>query len=123
MNRLLDALNPNIPGRAFFIWLVMTFMVFVSLHLFATRTVSVHVADFREAGLSDDQVVVIAVRALEKKASNFWWVADRTPVLVIPKTTPLHVDSGMFHYASIQVEQRDSFTFSGVQLASLFRIR
>lgn len=123
MERLLTALNPNIPGRAFTIWLVMNILVFGGLHLFATRPVTVHVADFREAGLSDDQVVVIAVRALEEKASNFWWMADRTPVLVVPETAPLQVAPEMLHYTSIRVEQRDAFSLSGVHLASLFGLR
>lgn len=123
MNRILAALNPNIPNRAFQMWLVMNFVVFAGLHMFATRPVSVHVADFREPGLTDDQVVVIAVRALEEKASNFWWMADRTPVLVVPVTAPLQVEGEMLHYASIKVVQRDPISLSGLQLASLLRLR
>jgi hypothetical protein len=121
LNYILDILDPNIPSRAFTIWLTMNILVFGVLHLFATRPVIVHVDDYREAGLYDDQVVVIALRELERSADNFWWISNRTPVLVLPKSTPLQIDAAMLRYASIKVEQYDRGNLT-LNLANIFKL-
>lgn len=80
------------PSRAFFLWLVLTVFVFAGIHQFATRSVTVYAEDFKSPGQYDDQVVVEAIRELESRAFNFWWFANRTPVLIVPQSRPLDVD-------------------------------
>lgn len=80
------------PSRAFFLWLALTVVVFAGIHKFATRSVTVYAEDFKSPGQYDDQVVVEAIRELESRAFNFWWFANRTPVLVVPQSRPLDVD-------------------------------
>jgi len=95
------------PSRAFLLWLLLTVFVFVGIHKIATRSVTVYAEDFKAPGHYDDQVVVDAVRELENRAFNFWWFANRTPVLVVPETRPLDVDLETLERYKVVVVQMD----------------
>lgn len=95
------------PSRAFMLWLALTVVVFAGIHQFATRSVTVYAEDFRSPGQYDDQIVVEAIRELESRSFNFWWFANRTPVLVVPESSPLDVDMATLVRYQVVVVQQD----------------
>lgn len=55
------------------------------LDMVATRPLQVNVENFREDGMTDEQVVSAALHNTRQMADNWWWIRDRKALLVFAK--------------------------------------
>jgi hypothetical protein len=67
------------------LWLVTCVLVYLAFDLYATRRVPIHVEQFRQAGMGDEQVLSLAVQEAYRVENNLWWIHDKQPYLVFEK--------------------------------------
>lgn len=68
--------------RAVLVWLLTCASVFWVIDGIATRSVPVHVEEFRAPGMSDQQALAVAVQAAYAIEPNGWWIRGKRPYLV-----------------------------------------
>lgn len=76
--RLTD--SPGVRGTA--LWMLTAMMVFWVINGLATQPHAVHLEQYREAGMSDEQALSIALQKARASEDNVWWINDRTSYIV-----------------------------------------
>jgi len=72
--------SSGVRGTA--LWILTALMVFWSINGIATRPHAVHFEQYREAGMSDEQTLSIALQEARASENNVWWINDRTSYIV-----------------------------------------
>ena len=72
--------SANVRGAL--LWILTALVVFWVLDGLATRPKPVHVEEFRQVGMNDEQVLSLALQAAKASEHNGWWINDRTSYLV-----------------------------------------
>lgn len=90
--------------KLIFSWILTCLLVYFVLDAVATRPVPVHVERFREAGMTDEQVLSQAVQHAYRLEKNVWWIHDKQPYLVFAPWRRYDIDPG--HYAAFNLEIR-----------------
>ena len=72
--------SPGIRGIA--LWTLTAAMVFVVIDGLATRPHAVHIERYREAGMTDEQLLSIALQEARASENNVWWINDRSSYIV-----------------------------------------
>ncbi len=63
-------------------WLLTAILVFWVIDGMATHPHAVHIERYREAGMSDEQTLTMALQEARASEENVWWINDRTSYLV-----------------------------------------
>ena len=89
--------------RAILIWMMTCMSVFYVLDGIATRDVAVHVENFRTPGMSDEQVLSLAVQEAHAIETNVWWIHDKRPYLVFDQSRDYAVTPQLFEVFDLEM--------------------
>ena len=90
-------------SRAVLIWIITCFSVFYVVDGVATRDVPIHVEQFRTPGMSDEQVLSLAVQQAHETEANYWWINDKRPYLVFDPARDYKVTPQLFEVFDLEV--------------------
>jgi hypothetical protein len=90
-------------SRAIAIWLLTCASVFYVLDGVATRNIPVHVEQFRTPGMSDEQVLSLAVQEAYSEEHNVWWINDKTPYLVFEPSRDYDVSPQLYQVFDLEM--------------------
>ncbi|MEM8557923.1 MAG: hypothetical protein AAGG50_08870 [Bacteroidota bacterium] len=97
-----------IPVSLIAAWLLTCSLVATSLDHLAMRPMEVHVEDYRQAHLSDEQVLSAAVQAAFDQDERWWWIRSGPVHLVFDDARTYDIDAALL--ASIQHSAPDLLT-------------
>lgn len=89
-------------ARAVLIWMLTCASVYWVLDGIATRTVPVHVEEYRVVGMSDQQALAVAVQAAYQVEPNGWWIRGKRPYLVFEEGRAYNIPPEL--YAAFDLE-------------------
>ncbi len=90
-------------SRAVMIWLLTCMSVYYVLDGVATRHVAIKVENFRTPGMSDEQVLSLAVQNAYAGESNYWWINDKTPYLVFDRSRDYDVSPQLYEVFDLEM--------------------
>ena len=79
--------------RGVLLWMITCFTVFYVIDEMATRPLAIEVEDFRHSGMSDEQVLSMALQKANEVQANRWWINDREAYLVFDKEHNYNISS------------------------------
>lgn len=91
------------------LWLVICGIVTFSIDRFAVSDFNVRVEDFRQPGMTDEQVIIAAAQAAEQGAYNWWWIRGRRPFLMFDANRDYNFDPIYYHART----RRNTYIISG----------
>lgn len=84
-----------IPSK-FLIWLCSCFIAAVMLDFYATRTITMPVEKFRHKGMTDEQVVSVALSEGMTRSQNWWWIRHRKIELAFDPQKHYKLESNLY---------------------------
>ena len=94
------------------VWTILCSVVFMSVDAIATRPLEIYVEDFRLPGKTDEQILMDAVQLAHNRGSNWWWIHDGTPVIVLDSTREYRIDPALYQFFDIPVVKRPGASLS-----------
>jgi len=91
--------------RGVLLWLITCFTVFYVLNGLATRPLAVEVESFRHEGMSDEQVLSMALQKANAIQANRWWINDREAYLVFDTTRDYNISKATYQAFDLELEQ------------------
>lgn len=91
--------------RGVLLWVITCFTVFYVLDGLATRPLAVEIEDFRKKGMSDEQVLSMALQKAKEIQPNRWWINDREAYLVFDSTHPYNISPATYAAFNLEVAQ------------------
>ena len=88
--------------RGVLLWLITCFTVFYVIDGLATRPLAVEVESFREAGMTDEQVLSMALQRANDVQANRWWIHDREAYLFFDTTRDYRISSATYEAFDLQ---------------------
>lgn len=82
--------------RGVLLWLITCFTVFYVLDGLATRPLAVEVESFRRGGMTDEQVLSMALQRANEVQENRWWINDREAYLFFDTTRDYRISSATY---------------------------
>lgn len=89
--------------RAVMIWLLTCCSVYWVLDGIATRDLPVYVENFRTPGMTDEQVLSLAVQQAHEVEPNYWWINNKRPYLVFDPARDYNVTPQLFEVFDLEV--------------------
>ena len=77
--------------------------VFYVLNGLATRPLGIQVESYRKDGMSDEQVLSMALQDAVTDKENFWWINDREAYLVFDSTREYRISPMTYAAFDIQM--------------------
>lgn len=100
--RLTD--SPGIRGTA--LWLLTALLVFWFIDGMATRPHAVHIERYREAGMSDEQTLSIALQEARASEKNVWWINDRTSYIVFDGDRSYEISDATYRAFGLRIDEK-----------------
>lgn len=92
------------PGvRGALLWICTAAIVFVALDGLATRPHAVHIERYREAGMTDEQLLSIALQKARGSEDNAWWINDRSSYIVFDGDRTYDISEATFRAFGLRV--------------------
>jgi hypothetical protein len=91
--------------RGVLLWIITCFTVFYVIDEMATRPLAIEVEDFRHSGMSDEQVLSMALQKANEVQANRWWINDREAYLVFDKEHNYNISSATYAAFNLELEQ------------------
>lgn len=91
--------------RAVLIWFLTCAAVYWAIDGIATRSVAVHVEEFRTEGMSDQQALASAVQAAYEIEPNPWWIRSKRPYLVFDQGRDYRIPPELYAAFDLEVVQ------------------
>ena len=85
--------------------MITCFTVFYVIDGLATRPLGIEIEDFRQSGMSDEQVLSMALQRANEVQANRWWINDREAYLVFDKAHDYHISSATYSAFNLELEQ------------------
>ena len=82
--------------RGVILWLITCFTVFYVIDGLATRPKPIDIEDFRKSGMSDEQVLAMALQEANETTEVTWWINDRESYLVFDTTRDYRISDATF---------------------------
>lgn len=82
--------------RGIILWVLMCIGVFYVLNGLATRPMAVEVESFRKPGMTDEQVLSIALQKAYSSRKNNWWINERESYLVFDTVRQYQISQAMY---------------------------
>jgi len=86
----------NNSVRGIILWLVTCFTVFYVLDGLATHPKGIEVEDFRELGMTDEQVLAMALQEANESREVIWWINNRETYLVFDTTRDYRISAATY---------------------------
>lgn len=99
--RLTD--SPGIRGVA--LWTLTAAMVFVVIDGMATRPHAVHIERYREAGMTDEQLLSIALQEARASEDHVWWINDRSSYIVFDVDRSYDISDATYRAFGLSIAQ------------------
>ena len=77
-------------------WVITCFTVFYVIDGLATRPLGVKVEKFREVGMTDEQVLSLALQRANEVQANRWWINNREAYLVFDTTRNYQISQATY---------------------------
>lgn len=85
------------------LWLITCLLVYLAFDLYATRRIPIHVEQFRQVGMGDEQVLSLAVQEAYRIEDNLWWINDKQPYLVFDKHRRYQIHPNLYAAFDLQI--------------------
>ncbi len=85
--------------------MITCFTVFYVLDGLATRPLAVEIEQFRKAGMTDEQVLSMALQKANEIQPNRWWINDREAYLVFDSTHQYNISPATYAAFNLEVAQ------------------
>lgn len=82
--------------RGIILWALMCIAVFYVINGLATRPMGVEVENYRKPGMTDEQVLSIALQKAYSSRKNNWWINERESYLVFDTVRQYQISQAMY---------------------------
>jgi len=89
--------------------MITCFTVFYVINGLATRPMPVEIESFRRLGMSDEQVLAMALQKANESREVSWWINDRETYLVFDSTRNYHISDATYAAFELKLDRREEF--------------
>jgi len=93
--------------KILFVWISTCILVFIFLDTAATSPVQVRVEDYREIGMTDEQVVGQAIQQAYASEHNQWWINNKHSYLVFDAHRNYQIDPSLLESFEVEMNRNE----------------